>query len=89
MHSESLLLRLLLRVRWGWLMAVLLDAPTNGILGFNAYGSFTYTKSTQEAKIGPISLSVKDNKTVNIPVWAGVGAMVLGGLLLAFGARKP
>ncbi|MDA3876407.1 MAG: hypothetical protein PF483_04905 [Halothiobacillus sp.] len=59
-----------------------------GALGL-AYGSFTYTKSTQEAKIGPISLSVKDNKTVNIPVWAGVGAMVLGGLLLAFGARKP
>lgn len=59
-----------------------------GALGL-AYGSFTYTKSTQEAKIGPISLSVKDNQTVNIPVWAGVGAMVLGGLLLVFGARKP
>lgn len=59
-----------------------------GALGL-AYGSFTYTKSTQEAKIGPISLSVKDNKTVNIPIWAGVGAMVLGGLLLVFGARKP
>jgi uncharacterized membrane protein len=59
-----------------------------GALGL-AYGSFSYTKSTQEAKIGPISLSVKDNQTVNIPVWAGVGAMVLGGLLLVFGARKP
>lgn len=52
-----------------------------GILGL-AYGSFTYTKETHDAKIGPIDISVKDKETVNIPVWAGIGAIVIGGVLL-------
>ena len=47
-----------------------------------AYGGFTYTKETHEAKIGPIELSVKDKETVNIPVWAGVGALAIGIVLL-------
>jgi len=47
-----------------------------------AYGGFTYTKETHEAKIGPIELSVKDKETVNIPVWAGAGALAIGVLLL-------
>jgi TRAP-type C4-dicarboxylate transport system permease small subunit len=46
------------------------------------YGGFTYTKSTQEAHVGPIELSVKDKKTINIPIWAGVGAVLVGGVLL-------
>ncbi len=46
------------------------------------YGGFTYTQDTHDAKIGPLELSVKDKETVNIPVWAGVGAIVLGGVLL-------
>jgi hypothetical protein len=58
-----------------------------GVLGL-AYGSFSYTKETHDAKIGPIEMSVKDKETVNIPVWAGVGAIVIGaGLLLAGGRR--
>lgn len=56
-----------------------------GALGL-AYGSFTYTKETHQAKIGPIELSIKDKETVNIPVWAGVAAMVAGAVLLF--ARK-
>lgn len=50
------------------------------------YGSFTYTKDTHEAKLGPIELSVKDTETVNVPVWAGVAAIVAGVILL--GVRK-
>lgn len=46
------------------------------------YGSFTYTKETHEAKLGPIELSIKDKETVNIPVWVGVGAIVAGAALL-------
>ncbi|MEO8675159.1 MAG: hypothetical protein ABI569_06235 [Casimicrobiaceae bacterium] len=53
------------------------------------YGGFTYTKETHEMKIGPIELSVKDKETVNVPIWAGVGAVVIGGLLLVFGSKKP
>jgi TRAP-type C4-dicarboxylate transport system permease small subunit len=52
-----------------------------GILGL-VYGGFSYTKQTHEAKIGSLELSVKDKETVNVPVWAGVAAIVVGGLLL-------
>jgi TRAP-type C4-dicarboxylate transport system permease small subunit len=58
-----------------------------GILGL-AYGGFTYTKETHEAKIGSLTLSVTDKETVNIPIWAGVGAIVIGGLLVFVGGRK-
>ena len=58
-----------------------------GVLGL-AYGSFSFTKETHEAKIGPLELSVKDKQTVNIPVWAGVAAIVAGGALLVFGSKK-
>jgi uncharacterized membrane protein len=58
-----------------------------GVLGL-AYGSFSYTKDTHEIKLGPIELSVKDKETVNVPVWAGVGAIVIGGVLLLFGSKK-
>jgi len=58
-----------------------------GVLGL-MYGSFSYTKDTHEAKLGPIELSVKDKETVNVPVWAGVGAIALGGVLLVFGSKK-
>ena len=58
-----------------------------GILGL-VYGGFTYTKETHETKIGPLVLSVTDKETVNVPIWAGVGAIAIGGLLLVFGSRK-
>ena len=46
------------------------------------YGGFTYTKKTHETKIGQIEVVVKDKETVNVPVWAGVGAIVVGSALL-------
>ena len=58
-----------------------------GLLGL-VYGSFSYTRETQEAKIGPLELSVKDTQTVVIPVWAGVGAIVAGGVLLLVASKK-
>jgi len=58
-----------------------------GILGL-VYGGFSYTKETHEAKLGPIEMTVKDKETVNVPVWAGVGAIVIGGGLLVFGYKK-
>jgi len=53
-----------------------------------AYGQFSYTKETHQAKIGPIELSVKEKETVNIPVWLGGGAIALGVVLLVAGRRK-
>ena len=58
-----------------------------GVLGL-AYGSFSYTKETHQAKIGPLELSVKEQQTVNVPAWAGAGAIVVGLGLLLFGGRK-
>jgi TRAP-type C4-dicarboxylate transport system permease small subunit len=57
-----------------------------GVLGL-VYGSFSYTKETHEAKLGPIELSVKDKETVNVPDWVSVGAIVIGGLLLLLGGK--
>lgn len=58
-----------------------------GVLAL-AYGGFSYTKETHQAKLGPIELSVKEKQTVNIPVWAGVAAIAIGGVLLVFGGRR-
>jgi multidrug transporter EmrE-like cation transporter len=58
-----------------------------GTLGL-AYGSFSYTKDTTAVKLGPLEFSVKEKETVNVPVWAGVGAIVVGGLLLLLGGER-
>jgi hypothetical protein len=52
------------------------------------YGGFSYTSDKTAVKLGPLELKVKEKETVSIPVWAGVGAIVIGGLLLAFGGRS-
>lgn len=52
-----------------------------GTLGL-AYGGFSYTKETHKADLGPIQFSVDEKQQVNVPVWAGVGAILIGGILL-------
>src|SRR5687767_11901722 len=58
-----------------------------GILGL-VYGKFSYTKDTHEAKLGPLELEVKEKETVNVPMWAGVGAIVLGVVLLVIPRKR-
>ena len=58
-----------------------------GVLGL-VYGGFSYTKETHQAKLGSLELSVKDKERVNVPVWAGVGAIAVGGALLLFAGKK-
>jgi LPXTG-motif cell wall-anchored protein len=58
-----------------------------GILGL-VYGTFSYTKETHDVKLGPLELSVKEKQTVNVPIWAGVGAIVVGGGLLLLARKK-
>ena len=57
-----------------------------GVLGLG-YGGFSYTKETHQADLGPLHLSVAEKQRVNVPVWAGVGAVVAGGLLLVLGRK--
>jgi hypothetical protein len=58
-----------------------------GVVGL-AYGTFTYTKETHTANVGPLTLSVKDKETVNVPLWASVGAIAIGVVLLVAGRNK-
>jgi len=58
-----------------------------GVLAL-VYGGFTYTKSTEKAELGPIEFAVKDKERVDIPVWAGVGAVVVGCIILVTNKRK-
>ncbi len=58
-----------------------------GVLGL-LYGGFSYTKNTTAVKLGPIELAVKEKETVNVPMWAGIGAIVVGGMLLVMGGKR-
>lgn len=58
-----------------------------GVLGL-VYGGFSYTTETHEAKLGSLELSVQEKQKVNVPVWAGVGAIIIGGGLLLLGSKK-
>lgn len=58
-----------------------------GVLGL-VYGGFTYTKETHQTDLGPIEFSVTDRERVNVPVWAGAGAILIGGVLLLAGGRR-
>ncbi|HET9404399.1 MAG TPA: hypothetical protein VFO57_07450 [Burkholderiales bacterium] len=63
---------------------VLIVAGTLGLI----YGSFSYTKEKHDVKLGPLQFSVSEKETVNVPVWAGAGAIGLGVILLLIG-KKP
>ena len=45
---------------------------------------FRLAKGTHEVRLGPIELSVKDKRILNVPVWAGV--FLLAALAAAFAA---
>ncbi|HEV8119976.1 MAG TPA: hypothetical protein VGQ67_03200 [Candidatus Polarisedimenticolia bacterium] len=52
-----------------------------GLFGL-VYGGFTYTKERHDLRLGNLDLSIKDNRTFNIPAWAGAGAIAAGAGLL-------
>jgi multidrug transporter EmrE-like cation transporter len=58
-----------------------------GVAGL-AMGSFSYTKETHEAKVGPLQLSVQEKDSVNVPQWLGIAAIALGVVLLVVPGRK-
>jgi hypothetical protein len=63
---------------------ILIAAGTLGL----AYGTFSYTKESHEAKLGSLEITVKEKERVNIPVWAGTGAIAAGTILLLVGRRS-
>jgi len=52
-----------------------------GVLAL-VYGGFSYTKDTQAAKIGPVELTVSETERVNVPMWVGVGTIVIGASIM-------
>ena len=67
------------------LLAIVL--VVGGILGL-AYGGFSYTQDTTVVKVGPLEISAKEKKTINVPLWAGIGAVVAGAALLVLSSKK-
>ena len=58
-----------------------------GVLGL-LMGGFSFTKETHKASIGPLSMSVEEKQTVNIPLWASIAAIVAGAAVLVAGSKK-
>jgi TRAP-type C4-dicarboxylate transport system permease small subunit len=58
-----------------------------GVLGL-AYGGFSYTRQTHEAKVGPLEISISEKQRVNVPMWAGVALVIVGGGLLLMQRRE-
>ncbi|MFO8175321.1 MAG: hypothetical protein R6T96_13620 [Longimicrobiales bacterium] len=52
-----------------------------GVLGL-VLGQFAFGRETHHASVGPMEMSVTEQRTVNIPIWVGVGAIVVGAALL-------
>jgi hypothetical protein len=51
------------------------------------YGGFSYSKDTTALKLGPLEVSVKEQQTVNIPLWAGAGVLLLGIVCIIAGKK--
>lgn len=58
-----------------------------GVLAL-VYGGFTYTSDTHDAELGPIEFSVTERDRVNVPIWAGVGSIAIGAVLLVVGRSR-
>ncbi|MGE5178872.1 MAG: hypothetical protein ACM3PF_07265 [Bacteroidota bacterium] len=58
-----------------------------GLAGL-VWGGVTYTKSKDTAKLGPIDITVKEKKTVPVPMPVSVVAVVGGVVLLVMGTRR-
>jgi drug/metabolite transporter (DMT)-like permease len=52
------------------------------------YRGFTYTSDEHTAHLGPIDFEVKEKKRLDVPVWAGVIAIVAGAGLLVLPQKK-
>lgn len=58
-----------------------------GVLAL-VYGGFTYTEESSDVAIGSMELSIDDKERVNIPVWAGVVLIAVGGGMLLLGGGR-
>ncbi len=52
------------------------------------YRGFNYTSEKHTAHLGPLDFEIKEKKRLEVPVWAGVVAIVAGAALLALPREK-
>ncbi|RZS78831.1 hypothetical protein [Pigmentiphaga kullae] len=52
------------------------------------YKSFSYTSEETLLKVGPVEATADTRKTVPIPTWAGVAAIVVGAAVIVLGRRR-
>jgi len=58
-----------------------------GVLGL-VYGQFSFNRNTESTTIGPIGFTVRETQRVDVPLWAGVAAIVGGAVMLLSGKRR-
>jgi hypothetical protein len=58
-----------------------------GVLAL-VFGGFSYTDNKTVAKFGPLELSARSTRTIDLPVWGGVAAIVVGALILVSTGRR-
>jgi hypothetical protein len=58
-----------------------------GIVGL-VLGQFSYTTEKAVIDVGPLTASVNERHSIDLPQMAGIGAILAGGLLIYLG-RKP
>ena len=63
---------------------LLVVAGTVGLI----YGGFSYTKEKHDVNLGPLKFSMEEKERVNVPVWAGAGAIAIGVILLLVGRKR-
>lgn len=49
------------------------------------FGTFSYGRETHTTTMGPMEIVISEDREVNVPVWAGVGAILVGAGLLLVG----
>ena len=63
---------------------ILIVAGTLGLI----YGGFSYTREQHDVNLGPLKFSVAEKERVNVPVWAGAGAIAIDVILLLIGRKR-
>ena len=53
-----------------------------------AYGGFSYNKDTTVLKLGSLEVKAQEKETINVPIWAGIGAIAIGAFLLTMGIKR-
>lgn len=52
------------------------------------YGSVSFGRTKETAKVGPFELSVAKKERVEVPKWAGVAAIAVGAALLLVPSKR-